>query len=127
MPGGLTYDTGALIGADRSDRRVWALHRRALERQIVPTVPAGVLAQAWRHGAQAQLARFLKGCRIEDLDERRAKAAGAACGLARTSDVVDAAVVVGAAARDDLIVTSDPGDLRSLAAALDVRVSLETV
>ena len=45
MPGGLTYHTGALIAGDRSDRRAWALHRRALERQIVPMVPAGVLAQ----------------------------------------------------------------------------------
>ena len=127
MPGGLTYDTGALIAGDRSDRQVWALHRRALERQIVPTVPAGVLTQAWRGPSQAQLARFLKGCRVEELEERRAKAAGTACGRAGTSDVVDAAVVVGAAARGDVVITSDPADLRQLAAALDVSIRVEIV
>ena len=41
---GITYDTGVLIAAERGDRRVWALHRRSLERGMVPTVPAG----AWR-------------------------------------------------------------------------------
>jgi hypothetical protein len=127
MPAGLTYDTGALIAADRSHRRLWALHRRALERQIVPTVPAGVLAQAWRNPSQAQLARLLKGCRVEEFEERRAKAAGVACGRAGTSDVVDAAVVVGAAIRSDIVVTSDPADLRRLAEALDVSVRLELV
>lgn len=30
MPG-ITYDTGALIAAERNNRRIWALHRRALE------------------------------------------------------------------------------------------------
>lgn len=33
----MTYDTGALIAAERNDRRLWALHRRALERGLVVT------------------------------------------------------------------------------------------
>ena len=33
---GITYDTGVLIAAERGDRRVWALHRRSLERGMVP-------------------------------------------------------------------------------------------
>ena len=37
------------------------------------------------------------------------------------------AVVVGAAARDDVVITSDPADLRQLAAALDVTIRLELV
>jgi hypothetical protein len=98
------YDAGALIAAERGDRRVWALQRRAIERGIVPTVPAGVLSQGWRGGPQAQLSRLLAGCRIEHLDEARARSAGAACGVAGTADVVDAAVVVGAGARGDLVV-----------------------
>ena len=124
---GITYDAGALIAADRGDRRVWALHRRALERQLIPTVPAGVLAQAWRKPSQAQLARLLKGCQVEALEEQRAKAAGAACGQAGTSDVVDAAVIVGAVSRQDIVVTSDPSDLRRLADSLGVDVTLEIV
>ena len=43
---GLTYDTGALLAAEANDRRMWALHRRTLERLHTPTVPAATLAQA---------------------------------------------------------------------------------
>ncbi len=127
MAGGLTYDTGALIAAERNERRIWALHRRSLERGIVPTVPAGVLAQGWRGGPQHQLSRLLAGCRVEPLDEPRARSAGAVCGAAGSSDVVDAAVIVGAAARGDIVVTSDPDDLRRLRDALRVTVRIETI
>jgi hypothetical protein len=124
---GLTYDTGALIAAERSDRRMWALHRRALERGIVPTVPAGVLGQGWRGGPQAQMSRLLAGCRIEVLDEARARSAGAACRASGSADIVDASVVVGAAARGDLVVTSDPADLSVLSAALRVALEIEAI
>lgn len=121
---GITYDTGALVAAERSDRLVWALHRRALERGLRPTVPAGVLGQAWRGGPQAELSRLLKGCRVEQLDELRARAAGAACGRANTADVIDATVVVGAVARGDLVVTSDHEDIGRLADALNVTLKI---
>jgi len=121
---GTTYDAGALIAGERGDRRIWALHRRLLERGDVPIVPSGVLGQGWRGGPQAQMSRLLAGCRIEELNEVRARSAGAACGAAGTSDLVDASVVVGAAARGDLIVTSDAGDLQRLRDALDVEVEL---
>jgi hypothetical protein len=121
---GVTYDTGALLAAERSDRRLWALHRRALERGLTPTIPAGALGQAWRGGPQAELSRLLAGCDVEDLTEVRSRAAGAACGRANTRDVIDATVVVGALARDDLVVTSDPDDLLALAAALRRRLAL---
>ena len=115
---GTTYDAGALIAAERDDRRMWALHRRALERGVVPTVPAGVLAQAWRGGPQPQLSRLLAGCRVEDLNEIRARSAGAACAAAGTADVIDATVVIGAAARADLVVTTDRVDLERFRDAL---------
>ena len=124
---GATYDTGALIAGERADRRMWALHRRLLERGDVPIVPSGVLAQGWRGGSQAQMSRLLAGCRVEDLNEVRARSAGAACGMAGTTDVVDASVVVGAAARGDLIVTSDAGDLERLRDALNVDVEVLTI
>jgi hypothetical protein len=70
---GVTYDTGALIAADRSERRMWARHRALLARREVPTVPAPVVVQSWRGSPrQAQLARFLAGCYVETLDEDRA-------------------------------------------------------
>ncbi len=119
---GLTYDAGGLLAAERDRRAVWALHRRALERGIRPTVPAGVLGQAWRGGPQAELSRLLKGCRVEQLDEARSRASGRACARSETSDVIGASVVVGAVARGNLVVTSDPGDISRLAAALGTRV-----
>lgn len=71
---GLTYDAGALIAAERNVRRMWALHRRVLERGAVPTMPAAVLAEGWRAGTQT--ARLLKGCAIEPLGAASARAAG---------------------------------------------------
>ncbi|MDE0067987.1 MAG: hypothetical protein OXN44_14085 [Acidimicrobiaceae bacterium] len=126
MPG-VTYDTGALIAAERNDRLLWALHRRTLEQGLLPTVPAGVLAQGWRGGPQPQMSRLLAGCRIEHLDEERARSAGTACKIAGSSDIVDASVVVGAAARDDLIATSDPADLEQLRDALQVQLRIQPV
>ena len=101
--------------------------RPPLNRGAVPSVPAGVLGQPWRGGPQAQLSRLLLGCRVEVIEEARSRAAGAACGIAGTSNVVDASVVVGAATRGDLVVTSDIGDLRRLRDALGVDVDLQSI
>jgi hypothetical protein len=124
---GVTYDMGALVAAEGNRRDLWALHVRALHRSVRPVVPAGVLGQAWRGGPQAQLSRLLRGCRIEDLDEDRSRKAGAACARATLSDVVDASVVVGATARGDLVVTSDPDDMLALARALRRRLDVHRV
>lgn len=115
---GVTYDTGALLAAEANRSDLWALHAQSLRRGERPVVPAAVLAQAWRGGPQAQLSRLLRGCQIEPLDETRARAAGVACGRSGVPDIVDAAVVVGALARGDLVVTSDPDDLQRIADAL---------
>ncbi len=126
MPG-ITYDTGALLAAEKGDRRMWALHRRALERGLRPTVPAGVLAQAWRGGPQAELSRLLSGCRFEPLSEAASRATGAACARSKRSDVVDASVVVGALVRDDVVFTSDPDDLATVAGALGKHLIVQRV
>jgi hypothetical protein len=123
---GVTYDTGALIAADRSERRMWARHRALLARREVPTVPAPVVAQSWRGSPrQPQLARFLAGCYVETLDESRARSAGALAARAATADIVDACVVDGALRRQDLIVSSDPGDLRAIALAVGGQVEID--
>jgi hypothetical protein len=116
---GVTYDTGALVAADRGERRQWARHRALLARRVVPTVPSPVLAQAWRGGSrQALLSRLLAGCDVEALDAARARAAGTLAGAAGAADIVDACVVEGALRRRDLVISSDPGDLTALAAAI---------
>lgn len=124
---GLTYDTGALIAAERADRLLWSLHRAAVGRGLVPTVPSAVLAQAWRGGPQVPLSRLLRGCAVDALDEDAGREAGALCGAAGTSDVVDAAVVIGARARGDSVITSDPHDIEHLAQAAGATVTVFAV
>lgn len=116
---GVTYDAGALVAADRGERRMWARHRALLQLRQVPTVPAPVVAQAWRSGSrQARLPRFLVGCNVEQLDDPQARRVGDLLAKSALNDVVDAAVVEGALRRGDLVISSDPADLSSLAAGL---------
>lgn len=121
---GLTYDTGALVAAEGGDRRMWAIHRRALERLHTPTVPAGVLAQGWRGGPQPLLARLIDGCAVDPLDEPGARAAGQLLAGAKSTDVIDASVVEGALRRDEAIVTSDRRDIEKLANAVGRRINV---
>lgn len=123
---GVTYDTGALIAADRGERQMWARHRAFLVRREVPTVPAPVVAQAWRGDSrQALLGRLLIGCFVEALDDERARSVGTLAAHAHTSDIVDACVAEGALRRQDLVVGSDPNDLRAIAAALNRHLEVE--
>ena len=50
---GLVYGTAALSAASKDDRLLWALHRAALVRGLVPVVPAMAVAEA--DSAQAGL------------------------------------------------------------------------
>jgi hypothetical protein len=123
---GVTYDSGALIAADNGERRMWSRHRALLVRREVPTVPAAVVAQTWRGTSrQAQLARFLTGCFVESLNHDRARSAGALAAQAAVTDVVDACVVEGALRRGDLVVSSDDGDLRRIASAIDRHLEID--
>jgi len=118
---GLTLDAGALIGFERNDRAVVAIIARAWERQLRLAVPAGALGQAWRDGRrQARLARLLGSdlVEVEPLDDLRARAAGQLCGVAGTSDVIDASIVLCARSRGHGVLTSDADDLRRLDPAL---------
>jgi hypothetical protein len=123
---GVTYDTGALMAADRGERRQWARHRALLARREVPTVPAPVLAQSWRGGGrQALLSRLLTGCHIEAFDDALARATGTLAARAATTDIVDACVVEGALRRRDLVVSSDPDDLTAIATAADHHLEID--
>lgn len=123
---GVTYDTGALVAADRGERRMWARHRALLARRDVPTAPAPVVAQSWRGGSrQALLARLLVGCDVEPLDDEQARAVGALASRARVTDIVDVTVVEGALRRHDLVVSSDPDDLQAIADADARRLEID--
>jgi len=115
---GVTYDTGALLAGERNDRRIWRKHLAFLALDLVPTVPAPVLAEAWRgRGRQAALVRLLSGCSVEPLTEPQALRVGALAGRAKHSDIVDVTVVEGALRRGDAIITSDPTDIEAIARA----------
>jgi hypothetical protein len=123
---GITYDAGALIAAERCERRMWARHKALLLRREVPVVPAPVVAQCWHvTSSQALLARILAGCHVEPLDDIQARATGTLAGRARTTDIVDACVVEGALRRRNLVISSDPGDLRAIAAAAGHRLEVD--
>ncbi|MCL6091696.1 MAG: twitching motility protein PilT [Actinobacteria bacterium] len=115
---GVTYDAGALIAAERGERRMWARHGALLANRTVPTVPAAVVAQTWRGGSrQALLSRLLVGCDVEALDDDQARRVGSVAAKAATKDIVDASVVEGALRRVDLVISSDPSDLKAIARA----------
>ena len=126
---GVTYDTGALLASERNDRRMWALHLGLLAEEVTPTVPAPVLAEAWRGGPrQASMARMLSGCRTEPMDGEQARRVGELAGRSRHDDVVDVTVVEGAARRgDDAVVTSNADHIRQVAAAARARLRIESV
>jgi predicted nucleic acid-binding protein len=114
---GVTLDAGALIALDRGDRRVLALLVRAMQIGARVTVPATALAQAIRRPrSQVRLARLIRQpwVRLVPLDGPDATSVGVLLAATRTSDIVDAHVVVCAKRAGQSIVTSDPGDLRRL-------------
>jgi predicted nucleic acid-binding protein len=125
---GVTYDAGALVAAERNDRRMWALHAGFLEEEIAPTVPAPVLAQVWRGGSkQASLSRLLALCQVEPMTEEQARAVGRLADRSRHKDVVDLAVVEGALRRKDAIVTSDLQDIGRIVVSTGQHVPIESV
>ena len=125
---GVTYDTGALIAADRNDRRMWALHAGFLALEFSPTVATPVLAEAWRGGPrQASLARFLALCTTEALTDDQARAVGVLAARADHDDIVDVTVVEGAIRRHDAVATSNPTHIRKIADAARARLTIETI
>lgn len=123
---GYTYDSGALIAAERGNVRMWGMHNDMVSTGVRPVVPAGVLAQVWRGGSgrQVALARMLQQCEVEPLEEGLAKQVGVAIQKTGSSDVVDTSVVVSALGRGDSIVTSDPQDIQDISDALGKRVKI---
>jgi predicted nucleic acid-binding protein len=114
---GITLDAGGLIALDRKDRRVLALLARAAERGERVTVPATALAEAIRNPArQSRLARLIRQASTDlvTLDGPDATKTGLLLAATRTRDIVDAHVVVCARRAGQVVVTSDPADLRRI-------------
>jgi predicted nucleic acid-binding protein len=123
----IVYDTGVLIAADRNDRNVWADHRARLEAGLVPVTTAPVVAQASRSPRQVQLRRFLRGCDVAAFVPADAHPVGALLAKSSTADVMDAHVALTAARISATVLTSDPGDLQSLATFVRPRITIRAV
>ena len=124
----LILDAGALVAVERAHRDVVALIKRELTAGRTPLTHGGVVGQVWRGGLgrQAPLARLLPGLEVAGLDELLGRRAGVLMGRARSSDVVDAALVV-LAMDGDSVLTSDVQDLERLVEAADLHVDLVPV
>jgi len=71
---------------------------------------------------RSSYARFLRSQEVEivPLDDQLARSCGELCGARSASDVIDASVVIDARERQDLIVTSNPADMRRLDPAAQI-------
>ena len=115
---GVTYDTSALVAAaaeSAASGPATAPCSTAAKSPSCPPRPGPGLARRQPPGPAIPP----PGRRdTEALDDTRARATGALAARSATSDIVDAYVVEGALRRHDLIISSDPGDLQAIAAAI---------
>jgi hypothetical protein len=120
-------DAGALVAVDRRDREMGA-QLRVLQRQGTPLrTSAAVVGQVWRDGrTQVNLARVLAGVGIEPLGTADGKRIGELLGQAGSADVVDAHVAL-LVSPADVVLTSDPGDIRALLQAGGVQARVQAV
>lgn len=120
----LLLDAGALIGWERGDRAVAAALGSAREPLVTS---AAVVAQVWRRpDRQVPLRLLLRAVEVRPLDEEAAPAVGSLLAAAGTADVVDAHLAL-LARHGDVVLTSDPGDLRRLLNTREVDVRMLTV
>lgn len=110
---GLTFDTGALIALERRRPRMRAVLERALAIDQPITVPADVVAEWWRGRTDLREA-ILASVDIEPLATGLAKIAGEALAAVQEATLVDAIVMASAAARGDIVYSSDVDDLERL-------------
>lgn len=127
--GPYVLDTGALLAIEGSPTgEVARKCRTDTRRRQLPLLPTTVFAQAWRGSPrQHALAEVRRHCVSLPFTDSTADDVGRLLARSRTSDVVDAAVVLAAIEHDAEVITSDPDDLAQLADALGYRLSLLTV
>jgi hypothetical protein len=125
----MVLDAGALIHAEAHPHGdIMLACRRTLGTDLQPLLPAVVLAQVWRGDPrQASVAALRKMCLVTPFDAEMADDVGRLLAISKTSDIVDAAVVLTAMAYQALIVTSDPLDIRRLLEAAASRLPLVVV
>lgn len=121
-PRGVVLDAGAFIALERRNRVMVHLANRFAQERTPLVTSAGVIAQIWRGGAgtQVPIVYLVRRTEVVDLTLSVAKILGKMLGTSRTSDPVDAHIVLLARQRDWIVLTSDPQDLRSIDPGLEV-------
>lgn len=123
----LVFDAGALSQLAGQRARLHELQRRGLWPAEVPSV---VLAEALTgdHRRDFHVNRLLRACQIRSVDEAQARHAGrlrTATGRAGHISAVDAIVADAAdTAPAGIVLTSDPHELRDLAAHADFPITI---
>ena len=113
----MILDAGFLISVDRNERAAQEFLTAVQRQNTLLHTTDPVVAQVWRNGArQARLAKFLAATRIHPFDDGRE--VGELLARSRTSDVVDAQLVILALRISDSILTADTEDLTVLISAL---------
>ena len=126
----LVLDSGGVSALAGQRARLVELRRRGLWPPLVPSV---VLTEALTgdHRRDFHANRLLGMCQIKSIDEQLARQAAAlrtATGIASDISATDAVVVsLGAQLEGASILTSDPGDLRALAAQSESAISITPV
>jgi predicted nucleic acid-binding protein len=113
---GLTFDTGALIGLERSRHLMRKVYDVAVNHDVRITVPSVVVAEWWRAGEKEKdRARILRSVVVEPISDFVARLAGVALTFARRAQTIDALVMASASQRpNEIVYTSDPEDLQVL-------------
>lgn len=121
----IVLDAGALVRADKGDRRLLALTKRERLEGRVPITHGGIVGQVWRSGGprQAQLAQVLRAVEVVPLGDALGRSAGRLLARAGGADVLDAALVA-IANSGDQVLTSDPEDVLRLIEAAQIEATV---
>jgi len=113
-------DAGAFVAVEKRDRNMGAMLRVLQQRRVPLATSSAVVAQVWRDGRkQDLLARLLSGVDVRALAPGDDSRTGELLARAKTDDVIDAHLVLGAE-DGDRVLTSDPDDIRRLVDARGV-------
>ncbi len=113
---GLTFDTGALIGLERSRHLMRKVYDTAIMRDVPIVIPTVVVAEWWRSGLREKArALLLRSMRIEPLSDQMARTAGVVLTLVPRATTIDAIVMASASQRGaEVVYTSDVGDFERI-------------
>lgn len=118
----IAVDSGFLVAVDRRSSLASAWLERIVREQCDVVVPSVIVAEAWRDGSrQAVLARWLRGCSVEAIDERDGKRAGELLAAAGSPHTIDALVVAVAERVGAMVLNGDLDDVGPLAERAGVR------